>query len=291
MRDVGRASYEAMKEAQAMVKPGAKLLDVAEAVEKHITEKGFDLAFPLNISINAQAAHYTPSLADEKTFGERDVVKIDCGAAKNGILGDNALTVDLSGNYGKLVEAADAALNDAVSMIRHGMPVRSIGKAIAGAITTSGFKPIENLGGHGVGSHNLHADVFIPNYDNGDDTILTEGMVVAIEPFATTGKGYVVDSDVREIYGFVESTQMRSADARELVDELETKYPSEPFAVRWLSNRVNSKFRLYAAMLELSRHGVVESYPTLVEAGSGIVSQSEVEVLVQKDGCEILTKA
>ena len=35
--------------------------------------------------------------------------------------------------------------------------------------------PIKNLGGHGIKEHDLHAELFIPNYDNGDFTVLEEG--------------------------------------------------------------------------------------------------------------------
>src|SRR5271156_3658810 len=96
MKEVGSASAEAMVYAAKMVKPGAKLIDVAESAEKFLREKGFGLAFPINLSINDQAAHYTPTLNDDKVFSEKDLVKVDFGAEKSGILGDGAITVDLS---------------------------------------------------------------------------------------------------------------------------------------------------------------------------------------------------
>ena len=82
-----------------MVKPGARLLDVAESAEKFLKDKGFGLAFPINLSVNEQAAHYTPSVGDERIFTENDLVKIDFGAERNGLLGDGAITVDLSGKH------------------------------------------------------------------------------------------------------------------------------------------------------------------------------------------------
>ncbi|MDE1868988.1 MAG: type II methionyl aminopeptidase [Candidatus Micrarchaeota archaeon] len=290
MKDVGKASVEAMLKAKQLIKPGAKLLDVADAAEKFLKEKGYGIAFPINLSINEQAAHYTPTLSDEKVFGDDDVVKIDFGAERDGILGDGALTVDLSGKYQKMVDAASAALDNAISTVRHGVTVRRIGAEIASTIEKAGFKPIRNLGGHGIHSHELHAELFIPNYDNGDDTVLEEGMTVAIEPFVTDGRGMVVDSDLIEIYSFAGTAAIRSPDARALMNEIAAKYPTEPFAARWLSNVIDSKFRLYAAVRELLRSGCLSPHPTLIEAGNGMVTQAEAELVVGKGGCEIVTK-
>ena len=54
---------------------------------------------------------------------------------------------------------------------------------------------------------------------------------------------------------------------------------------------VQSKFRLYAAVSELARAGALDPSPTLVEAGGNAVAQAEAQLLVTKDGCEIITRA
>lgn len=289
-KELGGVLVEAIHLASGLVKPGNKLIDVASAAEKFLKDKGYGIAFPINISVNEQAAHYTPSLDDSKTFSNTDVVKIDFGAEKDGILSDCATTIDLSGKYLALVQAANEALDSAISTIKAGVALNEVGKAIAKSIESRGFVPIRNLGGHGIDEHDLHAEPFIPNFDNRDETRLEEGMMIAIEPFATTGKGLVVDSDLREIYSYIESSSVRSGDARLLLKEIETKYDKEPFAVRWLSNVIDSKFKLYAAIGELVRAGALEPHPTLVEISNGIVSQAEAQLIVEKDGCEVITK-
>lgn len=293
IKEVGKVSSDAILYAADLVKPGAKLLDVANSAEKFLKDKGYGLAFPINLSINEQAAHYTPSMDDESAFTENDLVKIDFGGEKNGLLGDGAITVDLSGKHGKMIEAAEKALDNAIGMIRHGVSVCDIGKTIGETTEALGFKPVKNLGGHGVGVHDLHADIFIPNYDNGDFTVLEEGMVVAVEPFITTGEGMVVDGDTCEIYSYSEdgSKQVRSAEARTLLQHIEKSNSKEPFAVRWFSGLVSSKFRLYAAISELVRSGAIEPNPVLVEASKGMVAQSEAQMVVTKEGCEIITRA
>lgn len=289
VKGVGKALSEAILMAKEQVKPGVKLIEVADSAEKFLRDKGHGIAFPMNISVNAQAAHYTPSLDDDKVFSSTDVVKIDFGAEKDGVLGDGAITVDLSGKHQDLVQASRDALGRAISIVRAGVTLREIGRVIAESIESKGFAPIKNLGGHGIAEHELHSEPFIPNYDNGDVTELEEGMVIAIEPFATTGRGLVVDSDIREIYSYVSSSSVRSADARLLLKEVEAKYSSEPFAVRWLSSVINSRFKLYAAVGELVRAGAIEPHPVLVEVSNGIVSQAEAQLIVGKDGCEVVT--
>ena len=290
--ETGSAAYAALQKAKELVKPGAKLVEVADALESFITGKGFGLAFPVNLSTNAQAAHYAPSMGDELVFSERDIVKVDLGAEKEGVLSDCALTIDLSGKLPGLVEATQEALSAAIGTVKAGVRVSEIGKAIEDAIKKRGFKPIENLGGHGLGIHDLHSEPFIPNYDNGDDTTLEEGDLVAIEPFATTpeGKGYVANSDVREIFSFIGEAQVRMPDARALLAEISERYPSEPFAARWLAGKAGSRFALYSSLGSLVGTGALDVHPMLIEVGGGMVSQAEASVLVTKDSCEVTTK-
>ncbi|MGC8495911.1 MAG: type II methionyl aminopeptidase [Candidatus Micrarchaeia archaeon] len=291
-KEVGSVSVEALKLAASMVKEGARLADVAEAAEGLVLKEGFGIAFPINISVNEQAAHYTPSLEDDRVFKAGDIVKLDFGAEKEGLLGDVATTVVVGEDETrqKLSEATKEALEDAISVVRKGASLSSIGKAINSRIESMGFKPIKNLGGHGVERHDLHHGIFIPNYDNGDDTTLEEGELIAIEPFATlqNGKGMVVEGDSQEIFQFVGAAQPRSEGARKLIAEIESKYPHEPFAARWLKSVISDKFKLYASIRELQRLGAIEPYPVLVEAAGAIVSQHEAEMIVGTDSCEVV---
>lgn len=288
--EVGAISYKAIAMAKGLVKPGARLLDVANAIEDFVRKSGFGLAFPVNLSVNSEAAHYTPSLDDARVFGDNDLVKVDFGAEREGFLGDCALSVDLSGGNAGLVEGVEDALANAISMVRDGVTSGAIGREIAKAIEAKGGRPIRNLGGHGVERHDLHAGFFIPNHDDGSEDVLKEGMVVAIEPFATDGKGLVTDSDTCEIFSCMQEAPVRSPSARRLLGEIISKYPHEPFAARWLAGIEPSRFSLYAALQELVRAEALDTHPTLVEISGGTVAQAEVEVLVEKDGCKVLTK-
>ncbi|MEM0154776.1 MAG: type II methionyl aminopeptidase [Methanothrix sp.] len=292
-REVGKASYSAIKEAEKHIIKGSGLLKAAEEAEKFLSDIGFGKAFPINISIGSNAAHYTPTLGDNSIFPDKGLVKVDFGASKEGVLGDCALTVDLSGDYGALSDASKEALDNAISLVKAGAKVREIGKEIATTIEKKGFKPIKNLGGHGVGIHELHDEPFIPNYDNGDETELEENTIIAIEPFATmpNGRGLVSNGDIKEIFSFIgDVAQPRMPNSRNLLSLIRKDFSMEPFAARWLSSVVSNRFELYSGLSELERLGIIESHPVLVELGGTQVAQFEASLLVTKDGCEILTK-
>jgi methionyl aminopeptidase len=286
----GKIAYEVLQEIKPLIKPGAKLLDIAEAAEGRIGEKGAKPAFPTNISINEVAAHFTPERDSSLVIGEKDVVKLDIGVHVDGFIGDNALTVDLSNENGKLVEAAEKALDAAICTIRAGAKLGEIGAEVEAAIKGFGFKPIENLTGHSLAEYSLHAGVELPNIGNKDPNQLTEGTVLAIEPFATNGEGRVSESPEVEIFSFVDKLPVRMRESRRLLNYAEENYKTLPFAERWLYKDFHSKLLLHAALKELVFSGALRQYPILRDAGKGLVSQAELTVVVEKDAARVLTK-
>ena len=219
-------------------------------------------------------------------------MKIDFGAEKGGMLGDGALTVDLSGEHGKMIEAAELALDNAISMVRAEAEIGKIGAEISKTVENAGFRVILNLGGHGIEANDLHTGSFIPNYDNGDETVLKDGTIIAIEPFITTqaGKGQVTEGDSAEIYSYAGGTIPRGSGGAQSAGRDRGKIPKNPFAVRWLGEGM-SRFSLYSAMAELYRNGCIDASPVLVEAGRAPVAQAEAELLVENDSCRIITRA
>ncbi|MEB3851998.1 MAG: M24 family metallopeptidase, partial [Desulfurococcales archaeon] len=146
----GRAASEARDYAAKIVRPGMKASELCEAVEARIVEEGARPAFPCNISISSVAAHYTPSIGEDTTIPEDGVVKIDVGAHVDGYIADTAVTVDLSGAWGRLLEASASALEAAERVLKPGVRLYDIGRAIQQAMRRLGFKPIRNLYGHTI---------------------------------------------------------------------------------------------------------------------------------------------
>jgi len=286
----GKIAFEVLQETKQLIKPGAKLLDIADAAENKIREKGAKPAFPVNISINDAAAHFTPEKDSTQIFGEKDIVKLDVGVHIDGFIGDNALTVDLSNENGKLVEASEKALDAAICAVRAGAKLGDIGAEVEAAIKGFGFKPIENLTGHSLGEYDLHAGVEIPNVGNSDPNTLSEGAVIAIEPFATNGQGRVSEAPDVEIFSLDGKPPVRMRESRRLLTYVEENYKTLPFAERWLYKDFHSKLLLHAALRELVFAGALRQYPILKESGSGLVSQAELTVVVEKDAARVLTK-
>jgi methionyl aminopeptidase len=280
------AAKQVKEFARTLVKPGVKLLDIAQEIEKKIIESGVKPAFPVNISINSFAAHYAPKINDDAVFGEKDLVKIDFGTHVEGFICDSAITVDASNENGKMVEAAEKALEAALSIIRAGKNVREVGKAIEQEIKARGFVPIYNLSGHRLEQYNLHGEPEIPNYETGG-YVFREGDVFACEPFATNGAGRVVEGSYVEIYSIEELKGVRLPNSRKLLEHVFENYNVLPFAKRWLSP-VLSGVSLDLALADLMRQGILHAYPVLREAKNGLVAQAESSFIVEKDSIKVL---
>lgn len=109
---------------------GKTVYEICEEVEGQIRKRGAKCAFPVNTSINEVAAHYTAEPNDPITITETDLIKIDLGAQINGYIADTAVTVCYDAQYDGLVQAAEDALSNAMSMVKAGVKASDIGRAI-----------------------------------------------------------------------------------------------------------------------------------------------------------------
>ncbi len=279
--EAGKILKQVKEEVLKLVKPGVKMLEIAEYVESRIVELGAQPAFPCNISLNADAAHCTPSKNDERVFREGDLVKIDIGAHIDGYIADTAVTVDLGDNR-ELVECANLALKRAIEVIEPGTTTAEIGEAIENTAKEFNLRPVYNLTGHGFLPYVAHAPPTIYNYRIEKGVRIEEGMVFAIEPFITNGAGKVADRREVEIYSVISARPVRMKMARELLAEVE-KYRTLPFAKRWLSNPRE------IIISKLVRENILRAYPVLTEVKGGLVSQAEHTIVVRENGAEVIT--
>ncbi|MBW2972102.1 type II methionyl aminopeptidase [Candidatus Woesearchaeota archaeon] len=274
----GKIAAQALEFGRGLVKPGARVLDVAEQIEAHIVKLGGVPAFPVNISFDDTAAHYTPSPGDETVFKDQ-LVKLDVGVHVSGCVGgDTAVTIDLSKRYSDLVKASRDALDAALKVVQVGTTLGQIGKEIEDAIMSHGLKPVRNLSGHGIGEWTVHTGYSIPNYDTEDPTELEEGMTIAIEPFASNGAGLIHDKGVPYIHSIMGRKPVRNIVTRQVMKQIDT-YNTLPFATRWLSNEF-PLFKVNFALKELNQLGILKSYPPLVDRNNGMISQAEHSVYV-----------
>lgn len=290
IRKAGRIAAECREFGKGLIKKGKVIREVCDKIEEKIMALGGQPAFPVQISLNEVAAHWCPDFDDDLLFDEQ-LVKLDLGVAVNGWIGDNAVTVDLSGKYGELVAAAEEARGKALDVVKEKgktTTLSDIGKIIETTITAKNFQPVRNLSGHGLGQDIIHQPPTIPNHDSGEDEQLGEGLF-AIEPFSSTGTGLIMESEQEaNIFSLVSQKPIRSVMTRQVLQYIMQEYRTLPFTTRWLVKEFGlGKTRL--ALRELKQKGAIHAYPPLVERAKGIVAQAEHTVLIT-DTVEITTK-
>ena len=273
----GKISAKARDFGKKLIKEGASVFEIAEAVENKMRELGGHPAFPVDISIDGLAAHASPGPDDKTILQKGQLVKLDLGAHVNGKVTDTAVTVEVGTNkWAKLIEAVEKSLENVEKLIKPGTEVREIGKVISETIISYGFKPITNLSGHGIGEFEVHTTPTIPNFDNGNKEKLKEGQTIAIEPFATVGSGLVKEGKGSGIYELMNDKPTRSAQVRKVLDYIKENFNTLPFSLRWINKLPNAKF----ALRTLEAEGIIHQFAELPEKSNGITSQAEHSYMV-----------
>ena len=278
----GKIGKSAREYAQSLIEPGALLYDIAEKTEQFIKDRGALPSFPVNLSINNEAAHYTPYEGDKKKFKTGDLVKIDLGAMVDGYMSDTAVTVEVgnTGKYSDLIGSTAEALNAAIRVLRPLINIYRIGEEIENVITSYGFKPIKNLGGHGINRYDLHSETFIPNYDDGNDETVKTGKVIAIEPFASTGIGMIHNGPLGNIY-IIDAPKVKNRD-----EIIYKNFKTIPFAERWLAKLMPDD-QAYIKKMVSTRE--VSGFPVLKEHNKSMIAQTEHTIMVLSDEVIVTT--
>ena len=99
-----------MKFGRELVKAEKGFLKIAESIENQIIKEGGKPAFPVNISVNGNAAHDSPEASDTRQIAEKDLAKVDFGVMIEGFAIDTAFSYNPSNEHAKLIEAAEMAL-------------------------------------------------------------------------------------------------------------------------------------------------------------------------------------
>jgi len=283
-REAGEILAQVRDEAAERCEVGTSYLEISEWAEERIRELGGEPAFPVNVSVDEEAAHGAAGPDDDREIGE-DLVKLDIGVHVDGWLADTAVTVDLAGEA-ELTEAAAEALDAALDVVEPGVETGEIGAVIEETIEGYGYNPVVNLTGHGLGHWEQHTTPNIPNRAVEQSAELEVGDVVAIEPFATDGGGKVQEGSQEEIFALEREGSVRDRSARKALEQITEEFRTLPFAARWLDVR-----RPKMALRRLQRQDIVHGYPVLKEEEGRMVSQKEHTIVVTDDGCEVTTRS
>jgi methionyl aminopeptidase len=275
-----KISDEILPFVKKLVKENTKILEIAEKTEKKIEELGGGIAFPVNISINENAAHYTPDIDDVIILKEGNLVKIDFGIHVDGFIWDRAFSVLIGEGKNSLIESSEKAVENAMKMIKPGVKICEISEIIENTLNEYGLKPIYNLSGHGLDRYIQHAEPTIPNCKNSLKEEIKEGQVIAVEVFSTNGTGFVKESNQILIYKYERDRSVRSWEARKILERAKTKFMGMPFAKRWLKD-IATGAKLELALKQLVEANALKCYPVLREESGALVAQTEETVIVK----------
>lgn len=290
----GKAVIAGKKLAKKLIKPGESFLEIGNRCEAEIIKCGCSLSFPINMSLNEIAAHYSPPIDDQTKIPEKGLLKIDIGAHYNGYIADSAFTININEdpklqNY---VEAAKEALEAAIEKFNPGVKLYELGEVIAEKIINRGLRPITNLGGHELKQYNLHAGPFIPNYkEKMHDQILKPGDAYACEPFATSGIGKVENGKNAYIFRFVKKGKKNmSYEHLAYMNKIEKNYKHLPFSPRWIeNNNIIPKNKIQRTLEFFIGKKVIDKYHILVEKTNEPVAQEEHTLVIDMTGNTIVT--
>jgi len=239
LRESGRRLARHVRALCAMVAPGVAVVDLEKKARELVEDDGDTLAFykypsgkhgeqfpgGLCVSINDAVVH-GPAAISDYVIQEGDIVKIDFGIKHRGLITDHAASVvagKASEEDVRLIAGTREALLAGIAAAECGNTIGDIGHAIERVAKKYGFGYPKILAGHGVG-RDVHEDPHVPNYGipkTGER--LEDGLVIAIEPMMTLGKGDVyIDKDA-----FTYRTKDRSRSAHEELTVLITKEGTE----------------------------------------------------------------
>lgn len=203
LRKIGRIVANCLQAMGRALEPGMTTGELDFVGKKYLEFHGARSAPQLTynfpgatcISVNEQAAHGIPGV---KVMAAGDLVNIDVSAELAGYFADTGgsfiipPTTDIKT---RLCLATKQALELAIGEARAGQPVNQIGRAISTHARKNKLTVIENLGSHGVGRALHEEPGFIAGYyDPKDKRVLTENLVITIEPFLSTGARNVFDA-------------------------------------------------------------------------------------------------
>lgn len=284
----GEIAKQALKHSEKIVKPGARLLDIASSIETYIIEQGGQPAFPVNIGVGYIAAHYTPTLVDDSVIPDGSVVKIDIGVHVDGYIADTAYTITFNPVYESLLEATRRALEKAIEAVKPGMRASDIGKIVEEVIKSHGYKPIRNLSGHGIDRFTIHSGVVIPNYNDVFNIHRLNPGVYAIEPFASNGAGLVEELDQVTIYA-LKACRKPPSESMSFYDRVYSERRGLPFTPRWYIHSPLEKDLVYSYLRSLGRSRCLVEYPVLVEKDRGVVAQFEHTIVITRKDVIVTT--
>ena len=197
MREAGKILAITHEELEKALRPGMSTWDINRIGEEVIRSYGCIPSFlnyngypaSICVSVNNEVVHGIPS--KKKFIKEGDIVSLDAGVIYKGYQSDAARTHgvgQISPEAEKLIRVTRESFFEGIKIIKEGVHLNEVSKAIQEYAEGHGFSVVRDLVGHGIGTA-LHEDPQIPNFaQRRRGPRLQAGMTLAIEPMINAGK-------------------------------------------------------------------------------------------------------
>ena len=202
LKRIGKIVALAIAEMKKHVKPGITTRELDEIGERFLRKHGAVSApkkvynFPgaTCISVNQEVAHGIPG---NRTIQPGDLINIDVSAELDGYFADSGHSFQVPPYDRKVVRLCrytHRTMMNVITRLKAGVKINEIGRMIQTEARNGGYNVIKNLCSHGIG-RSLHEEPqqILNFYDPHQKGELTEGLVITIEPFLSTGIDFVVE--------------------------------------------------------------------------------------------------
>jgi len=288
-------------EIKKMTKPGILLFDIRKQVEKlinrfsHCNENSYDyntssIAFPVGLSLNNCAAHFSPFNYDKIKYTENDILKIDYGVQFNGHIVDAAFSITHNHELEKLKKISEEATNKVIKMSGVDQNLGDLGKIVeeifySYEIEIKGKKyhvrPCNDLCGHQILPYKIHGQKAIPNIYFPYRQRMEEGEIYAVETFPTTGLGNLTEKENSHYminYNLIGNNKYKKLDTyKRIYDRRKTL----AWHLDWLSR---DPFVKLDELRILVKEGLVSEYPALYDIEGSYVAQTEHTIGITEKG-------
>ena len=293
------------------ITPNKTLHEIANYIENSIIEEtNYDInnplktgiAFPVGLSLNNCAAHYSPNYNEKEIFLQNtDILKIDYGVHKNGVIIDSAFTISFNPEYEEFINISRNLTKYAISLCGPDAILGEIGEKIeeyakSKEITinnkTYKLKTMEDLSGHLIAPYEIHAGKAVPNIKIHYPLRMKEHEYYAIEPFLTTGQGKSILKEPNSHFMlkmnheqlFLKNNIKYSAHQIDLYKIITQKYGTLPFCQKWLYE-YSDTLKEFSTSTEL-----LNVYPPIYDVKNSIISQFEHTIFIKSNGIINLTQ-
>jgi methionyl aminopeptidase len=201
LREAGRVVWLTLEVLEHRVAPGVSTSELDRVAAEVFEANGARSApalvygFPgtVLISVNDEVVHGVPGA---RRLRQGDLVKLDVTVEKSGYMADAARTTIVGSGSDvarRLRACVHASFRKALYAARAGNRVSEISRAVQAEVQRHGFTVVRGLSGHGIG-RTIHEVPSVPNcYDPSQREVLTEGLVLTIEPIISSGSGRTVE--------------------------------------------------------------------------------------------------